>query len=344
MNGRVSIVPKPARFVPADDLDADHWLGGRPALATAERQMPRVLHDGNMADECDSRPRGERTTRKNVGWIGLIALIGLAGCAAQDATDPTPSFMLATPTAAGSLPATTRPSSPSDSTRPRPAPATDRPLAASQLVNAGPRDRDRIALTFHLGSRVEPAPPIMRWLRDNEVPATVFVSGAAVERTDTDAGREVLQVVNERGDLFELGSHGYEAEDFTALSAAQIEQELRRTEAALALSAAQEPRPLFAPPAGAWNDEVLAAVGRAGYQWSILWDVDPVDWKPISDGGPTSAEIVRRVTEGVRPGSIVLLQLGGEETLRALPDLVAALRERFQLAVVSELLGLGPAD
>lgn len=184
----------------------------------------------------------------------------------------------------------------------------------------------------------------MRWLRDNEVPATIFVSGAAVQRTDTDAGREVLEVVNQRGDLFELGSHGYQAEDFTALAAAQIEQELRRAETALFPLAEQDPRPLFAPPAGAWNDEVLAAVGRAGYQWSILWDVDPVDWKPTTDGGPTSAEIVDRVSGGVQPGSIVLLQLGGPETLGALPDMVAALRERFQLAVVSDLLGLGPAD
>lgn len=184
----------------------------------------------------------------------------------------------------------------------------------------------------------------MRWLRDNGVSATIFVSGAAVERTDSDAGREVLEVVNQRGDLFELGSHGYQAEDLTVLTPAQIEQELRRAETALFPLAEQDPRPLFAPPAGAWNDEVLAAVGRAGYEWSVLWDVDPVDWKPISDGGPTAAEIVRRVSAGVRPGSIVLLQLGGAETLRALPDLVAALRERFQLAVVSDLLGLGPAD
>lgn len=191
---------------------------------------------------------------------------------------------------------------------------------------------------------MEPAPAIMAWLRDYEVPATIFVSGAAVERSDTDEGRMVVQILNTRADLFELGSHGYAAEDFTMLTPDQVIDELRRTEVALAPLAGQDPRPLFAPPAGAWSETVLTAAAGAGYQWAVRWDVDPVDWKPMADGGPSSAEIVDRVLQAVQPGSIVLLQLGGPETVGALSDLIPALRERFRLVRISELLGSGPVD
>lgn len=212
----------------------------------------------------------------------------------------------------------------------------------AQLIDAGPRSGAEIALAFHLGAIVAPAPGTMTWLRDNDVPATIFVSGAAAERTDSDAGRAAVEILDRRPDLFELGSHGFEAEDFTALTPAQIVEELRRTEAVLAPLSDQDPRPLFAPPAGAWSDAVLAAAGDAGYRYVVRWDVDPVDWKPIADGGPSSDEIVRRVLDDVQPGSIVLLQLGGPETFAALPELIQGLRERFRLVRISEMLDLGP--
>lgn len=295
-----------------------------------------------MQYEGNSWPGDARNTRVPLGWLALLVVSLLAGCALQ--VDSSPSSAAIVHSGAASLPTETRRPSPSASPQPRPSHPTGQPVGASQLVSRGPPDIDQIALTFHLGSRVDPGPSIMRWLADNNVPATIFIAGAAVDRSDTDAGREVLELVNERPDLFELGSHGYQAEDLTALGPAQLEQELRRAHSALSRLAKQDPRPLLAPPAGAWNAEVLAAAGQAGYAWSVLWDVDPVDWKPIADGGPTPVQIVDRVLAGVQPGSIVLLQLGGAETLRALPDLVAALRERFQLAVLSDLVGLGPVD
>ena len=218
------------------------------------------------------------------------------------------------------------------------APAAREHPVRPRFVAAGRRDVAAIALTFHLGAVVEPAPPIMAWLRDNDVPAMIFGSGSALERRDTDAGRAALAVVDARPDLFELGSHGFAAEDFTDLTPSQVEDELRRTEASLAPLVSQSPRPLFAPPAGAWSEDVLAAAGRSGYRWEVLWEVDPIDWKPVSDGGPTAADIVDRVVAGPRPGSIVLLQLGGPETLRALPDLVDALRERYALVRVGDVL------
>ena len=95
------------------------------------------------------------------------------------------------------------------------------------------------------------------------------------------------------------------------------------------------------PPYGAWDAHVLAAAGSAGYTRTILWDIDTIDWKPISDGGPTAAQIVAKVLANAQGGSIVLMHLGGYETLKALPGIVDGLRDRgFQLVTLGEMLGV----
>jgi peptidoglycan/xylan/chitin deacetylase (PgdA/CDA1 family) len=55
-----------------------------------------------------------------------------------------------------------------------------------------------------------------------------------------------------------------------------------------------------------------------------MWDVDTIDWKPSKDGGPTASEIVAKVAANAREGSIVLMHLGGYETLDALPGILDA--------------------
>ena len=212
------------------------------------------------------------------------------------------------------------------------------PPAASTLVSHGSRSSSTVALTFDMGGRTDPSVAIMSWLRDHGVPATIFMTGASVDSTS--AGRQVISIVNARPDLFDLGNHSYGHPDMTTLTAGQVADELRRAEAAIAAHADQSPQPLFRPPYGAWDSEVLAGAGAAGYRWTVMWDVDTIDWKPISDGGPTAAQIVEKVVGRVQGGSIVLMHLGGYETLDALPGIVAGLRGRgYALVTLGTLIG-----
>jgi peptidoglycan/xylan/chitin deacetylase (PgdA/CDA1 family) len=195
-----------------------------------------------------------------------------------------------------------------------------------------------VALTFDMGGRTDPAIAIMGWLEDHGVPATIFMTGASVDSTT--AGRQVISIVNAHPDLFDLGNHSYGHPDLTTLTAGQVADELRRAEAAIAAHADQSPRPLFRPPSGGWDSEVLAGAGAAGYRWTVMWDVDTIDWKPISDGGPTAAQIVEKVVGRAQGGSIVLMHLGGYETLDALPGIVAGLRGRgYALVTLGALIG-----
>jgi len=101
-----------------------------------------------------------------------------------------------------------------------------------------------------------------------------------------------------------------------------------------------DPRPFFRPPYGGWNADVLEGAGAGGYRFAVMWDVDTVDWLPVGDGGPTAAAIVSRVTTQAQGGSIVLMHLGGYNTLAALPEVVSGLRARgLEPATLGRVLG-----
>jgi peptidoglycan/xylan/chitin deacetylase (PgdA/CDA1 family) len=285
---------------------------------------------------------------------GLAALA--VACGGGDSAAPT-----ATATLAPSAPATSTTSTPTPSPRPSDTPtATEvpptptQPPATSTATTApngnvaqpgvyehGDRGSNMVALTFDMGGRVDPALDIMQFLIDNQVPATIFMTGAIVETQNTDAGRQVLDIVCNRSDLFEPANHSYSHPDFRELTNADMEEELATTETAMLARCPTTPRPVFRPPFGGINASVAADLDTLGYGYVIMWDVDTIDWRPESEGGPTAAAITSKVLANARGGTIVLMHLGGYNTLGALPAMVQGLRDAgFELVTVRTMLGL----
>ena len=87
------------------------------------------------------------------------------------------------------------------------------------------------------------------------------------------------------------------------------------------------------------NQTVLDAAASVVYTKTFMWSIDTIDWKPISQGGPTAQQIVSKVEAGAAGGSTVLMHLGGYETLAALRLMVPVLREHgYSLTSLSDLL------
>jgi peptidoglycan/xylan/chitin deacetylase (PgdA/CDA1 family) len=166
------------------------------------------------------------------------------------------------------------------------------------------------------------------------------MTGAMAENRNTDAGRQVLAIIDAQPDLFTLGNHSYTHRDFRTLPAGEIRDELRRSEVAIAPYCSQDPRPFFRPPNGGYDADVLAAVGAAGYPYTITWDIDTIDWRPIQNDppGPTADQIVAKVLANAHGGSIVLMHLGGYETFEALPRIVEGLTGAgYELVTLDEM-------
>ena len=121
--------------------------------------------------------------------------------------------------------------------------------------------------------------------------------------------------------------------------AAFIRDELTSAAGILRDLTGQDPQPYWRPPYGSISSTVLSAAAAAGYTKTFMWDIDTIDWKPISDGGPNAQQIATKVITNAKGGSNVLMHLGGYETLDALRIMVPGLRERgFLLTSLSDLL------
>lgn len=215
---------------------------------------------------------------------------------------------------------------------------TPRPDGTAVVVDHGPREANAVALTFDLGGRLDPALDVVDWLLANDVPATIFPAGETATTTAT--GRDVLARIAANPGLLGVGNHTWDHPDLTELDAAAIEDQLSRTETAIEDATGRSPQPFMRPPFGSHDLETREVAGRLGYTYVVMWDIDTIDWKPVAQGGPTADDIVARVLARVQGGSIVLMHLGGYETLDALPGIVAGLRDRgLEPVTLARLLG-----
>ena len=212
-----------------------------------------------------------------------------------------------------------------------------------------------MAITLDMGGRLDPAIDILNYLIANKVCTTIFATGAMAQ---TATGQQILGIVRDHPELFEVGNHTMHHCDLVAggggsptaapCKASQtgspptadfIRNELTTTGAIIKQYSGQDPRPYWRPPYGSVNSAVAKAAASAGYTKTLLWSIDTIDWKPISDGGPTGQQIASRVMAGASDGWIVLDHIGGYETYKALQIMVPGLRKAgFTLTTVSDLL------
>jgi peptidoglycan/xylan/chitin deacetylase (PgdA/CDA1 family) len=221
-----------------------------------------------------------------------------------------------------------------------------------QTFHVVPGAGDGVALTFDMGGRLDPGVQILNFLIANEVCATLFPTGAMAQTTE---GRKIMEIVRAHPELFEIGNHTMHHCDLVrggggspttapcdiggAPGADFIRAELADAAVILRGLTGQDPQPYWRPPYGSLNAAVISAAAAAGYTKTFMWDIDTIDWKPISQGGPTAQQIATKVITTAEGGSNVLMHLGGYETLAALQIMVPGLRDRgFTLTSLSDLL------
>ncbi|OOR09242.1 hypothetical protein BW897_28870 [Bacillus cereus] len=184
----------------------------------------------------------------------------------------------------------------------------------------------KIALTFDAGGDEDGA-AILKVLKQYHTISTFFLTGQWVEKFPSIAQSIVT-------DGHEIGNHTYSHPDLTKLSHAEIIKEISLGEQIIKRELGVNTRPLFRQPFGYGNKEVLRATKFAGFNYSIHWSLDTLDWKQ-----PSVEFIVQRILNNVRNGDIILMHLLGLQTGKALEIVIPELKSRgFQLVTVSDLL------
>jgi len=178
------------------------------------------------------------------------------------------------------------------------------------------------SLTFDDGpSSLTPA--LLDVLDGRRAAATFYVQGSAVARNPGIAARTVAAG-------HEIANHTWAHPDLTKLTDAQVRDEVRRAQDAIA-NATGVRASSIRPPYGASDQRVRALVALP----FVVWDLDTRDWQR-----PGVDVVIDRAAGGAVPGSIVLMHDTHEDTIEAVPSIIDRLRSRgFALASVEDQFG-----
>ncbi|MGV9290457.1 polysaccharide deacetylase family protein [Streptomyces sp. NPDC003719] len=247
---------------------------------------------------------------------GLVAAGALTGCGTKGAA--------ARPAAHPSGSTPTPPRTPGAPTAPAPRRFPGRPVQVAH----GPRDRPRVALTFHGQGDPATARAILTEAERHGARVTVLAVG-----TWLDAHPGLARRVLDGG--HDLGNHTQRHLDVNAMTEAEAYAEItgcaRRLER-LTGSIGTWFRPSRAARASPLVERLAV---RAGYPHVLSYDVDSLDF--TSPGAPA---VTRTVLGAVRGGSVVSLHFGYADTVAALPALLEELDRRGLDAVTTtELIG-----
>ncbi|MFI7504957.1 polysaccharide deacetylase family protein [Streptomyces sp. NPDC049687] len=194
-------------------------------------------------------------------------------------------------------------------------------------ITHGPRDRPRVALTFHGQGEPALAEALLAEAERHGARVTVLAVGTWLDQ-HPGLARRILDGGHD------LGNHTHRHLDINAMSEAEARSEIVVCAARLKKLTGSVGT-WFRPSRTARASPLVERLARdAGYPHVLSYDVDSLDF--TSPGGPAVAATVLRE---IRGGSVVSLHFGYPDTLAALPAVLDGLAHRGLRAVTTtELL------
>ncbi len=185
-----------------------------------------------------------------------------------------------------------------------------------------------IAMTFDDGPHPQNTPRLLDMLRERNIKATFYVIGRSV-----DLYPQVLRRTVAEG--HEIGNHSTTHRLLSKLGDEELRQEVGRCQESVKRAAGVTPATLR-PPYGGLLQRQRELVHREYGCPTILWSVDPLDWKR-----PGAGVISSRILAGASAGGIVLSHDLHGQTVDAMPaTLDGLLRRGFKFVTVSQLLAM----
>jgi peptidoglycan/xylan/chitin deacetylase (PgdA/CDA1 family) len=252
-------------------------------------------------------------TRRTLIQLGATGAL-LTGCSAGRAAHP-----------AAARSAT--PSTPATGSAVAARSTTPLPPGLPAQIEHGPRDRPRLALTFHGQGDPDQAEALLTAAEKGGARVTVLAVGSWLDSYPRLAARVLAGG-------HELGNHTQTHGDIGAMDEAAASAEITRCAARLRRLTGSQGRWFRPSQARLATPRVVALAQRAGYPHLLSYDVDTLDY---TDPGPAA---VREAVAGqAGPGSVVSLHFGHPGTIAALPGILDDLHRRGLRAVTtSELL------
>ena len=211
---------------------------------------------------------------------------------------------------------------PADANAPTPAGQTKNTYSQCHV------DGPYVAMTFDDGPHAENTPRLLDMLKQRGIKATFFVVGqCAAEYPD------IMKRIVAEG--HEIANHSWSHPQLSKMGEGPVTDQLQRTHDVIVQTTGVTPK-IMRPPYGAFTaNQRNWAFHKWGYK-TILWDVDPLDWK-IRNAEHVKGVILKETVNG----SIILSHDIHKTTVDAMPTTLDALAAKgFKFLTVSELVAM----
>ena len=189
----------------------------------------------------------------------------------------------------------------------------------AEIYRNGREENGGVSLMFNVYWGKDEVYQILDILASHCAKATFFIGGSWA-----DDNVECLRSIKEKG--HEIGNHGYFHKDHSKLSIKDNEKEIAACNQFIQLSIGVNPT-LFAPPSGAYGNNMLAACKTLGMK-TVLWSRDTIDWRDKDEN-----LIYKRATKDIKSGEFVLMH-PMKETCKAL-DKILSYYETMSLKAIT---------
>lgn len=182
----------------------------------------------------------------------------------------------------------------------------------------------KIAITFDVARENSNTWELVGILKDNGAKATFFVTGDWCDRYPDD-----VKIFFDAG--HEIENHSDQHPHVLGANVNDLISDTRECTRKIKMLTGEEPT-LYRAPYGEFDDSLITTLDDMGMK-VIQWSVDSVDLK-----NPT-AEIKKKVLNGVKPGSILLFHNDLANTTEALPEILSNLKSQgYEFVTVKELI------
>ena len=176
--------------------------------------------------------------------------------------------------------------------------ATPEELKQYDAYFVGNPDKKVLYLTFDCGYENGNTGAILDALKKHNVPATFFVVGHYVE-----SAPDMVKRMIEEGHT--VGNHTYHHPDMSAISSlSAFQKEMDDVADAYKELTGQDMSMYYRPPQGKYSTNNLNMAKQLGYS-TFFWSLAYVDWNV--DKQPSHEDALKKLTERVHPGAVVLL-------------------------------------
>ena len=187
-----------------------------------------------------------------------------------------------------------------------------------------------IALTFDDGPSHQKTDEVLQILREENVRATFYVTGAEVEKNPGELEKIIA-------DGHEIGNHTFNHKKMLLVSPSFVKSEIERTDEVIK-KAGWTNEITFRPPYSTKLFTLPFYLSRNNRK-TITWDVEPETYVEKSE------DLIKHTLDNTKNGSIILLHVmynSRTESMKSVRPIIKGLREKgFEFKTVSEVLAMG---